>query len=182
MIDARFTKEMRDVLKKLQGAEFVGYSTAKGCPNVFYSGIVNLQTSNGQIKISNKAKQIPWFKGKELSDREEIFAFHCEETPMHCREKDENFISVREKIEGIEIITDKVEIPEKAYKITLDMAVIFYVGSHRYMISRGFYFTEYLELSLDQNYDAIYSLKQALEDWNNSGEWMVTIERVVEKL
>ena len=182
MIDARFTKEMRDVLKKLQGAEFVGYSKVEGCPNVFYNGIVNLQTSNGQLKISNKAKQIPWFKNKELSNVEEIFTFHCEEPRMYCQGKDEKFIFVREKIERIEIITDKVEILEKAYKITLDMALIFYVGGHRYMISRGFYFTECLELYVDQSYEAIYSVKQAMEDWNNFGEWTVTIERVVEKL
>ena len=130
-------------------------------------------------KISNKEKQIPWFQNKDLNDREDIFCFHCEK---FCCMQNVDTVLVQEKIENIELITDYIKIPQKEYEIVLDMALIISTRMHRYVISRGWYFEECLDINVDKNYDDIYPLKQVVEEWDNYGEWKVDVKRVVEKL
>ncbi len=180
MIEARFTSEMKDVLKGLKGFELVGYSaTELYMGETVYDGKIYLHVGDSTIKISNEEKQIPWFKNKDLSDRENIFCFHCEK--FGCIQKMDTVL-VQEKIENIELITDYIKIPQEEYEIALDMALIIETNKHRYMFSRGWYFDESLEISVDKNYDDIYPIKQAVEEWNNFGEWEVDIKRVIGKL
>ncbi len=179
MIEARFTSEMREMLKSLKGFELVGYSaTELYAGKTVHDGNVYLHVGGGTIRISNKEKQIPWFRNKDLSDIEEIFSFSCVET----FEQGEQTIAIKERIEEVELITDYIKIPQKNYEIALDMALIIVTEAHRYVISRGWHFGEYLDINVDKDYDDMYSAKQAVEEWNNFGEWEVEVNRVIQQL
>ena len=175
MIEARFTNEMKDILKKLIGTEFICYSSSAMYEGeTVNDGIVYIHASNLSIKISNAEKQIAWFQNNNVGTVEDIFSFHCEEA---FEKTNQEVVFVREKIEKIELITDFLKIPEKNYEIALDMALIIVTEAHRYVISRGWHFGEYLDINVDKNYDDIYPVKQVVEEWNNFGEWEVIIER-----
>ena len=179
MIEARFTYKMKELLKGLKGCELVGISATEFfAGETVHDGKVYLCVGDRIIKISNESKKISWFKHKDLSEIEEIFSFSCEKTFEQGKQK----ILIQDTIEKVSLITDYITIPQKNYEIALDMAVIIGMGSHKYIISRGWYFGEYLDISVDKNYDDIYSLAQVVEDWNNFGEWKVDIKRVVEEL
>ncbi|MBQ8323030.1 MAG: hypothetical protein IJX91_03605 [Clostridia bacterium] len=75
MIEARFTSEMRNILKKLKGAEFICYSASEiYAGETIYDGVIYIRANNISIKVSNEEMQIPWFKHKDLSSVENIFA------------------------------------------------------------------------------------------------------------
>jgi len=179
MIEARLTSEMKEVLKRLKGVAFVGYSATEFyAGETVHDGKIYLRVGDGTIKISNEEKEIPWFKNKDTSDWEEIFSFSCTETI----EEGEQKISLKETIEKVKIITDYIKIPQKNYEIALDMAVIIVTEAHRYIISRGWHFEESLDINVDKNFDEIYPVAQILEEWNNFGEWEVEVNRVVQEL
>lgn len=178
MILVRLTNEMKDLLKKLKGKTFVGYSATEIYQGeTVYDGIIYVQTDSVFIKISNKEIEIPWFG--EGNKTEHIFSFHCEEVEeiFGIRES-----VVKENIEKIELVNDTIKIPTQNYEITLDMAVIISTKTHKYIISRGWMFGEYLDVNVDKNLDAIYSVAQVVEEWNNFGEWEVFVERTIEQL
>ncbi|MBQ8375272.1 MAG: hypothetical protein IJX98_06865 [Clostridia bacterium] len=180
MIKAGFTTEMKNILKKLKGAEFICYSASKfHAGETVHDGVIYIHANNVSIKVSNEEMQIPWFNHKELNTIEDIFVFHCEETFEKARK---NVVFVQEKIEEMELIADCVKIPKEEYEITLDMALIIITKAHRYVLSRGWYFGESLSIDVDKNYDEIYPIKQVVEEWNNFGEWEVKVNRVIEKL
>ena len=179
MVEARFTNKMKDVLKSLKGFELVGYSATEFyAGETVHDGKVYLHVGDRTIKISNEGKQIPWFKHSELGDWEEIFSFSCEETFEKRKQK----MVIKESIEKVEIVTDYIKIPQKNYEISLDMAVIIATKAHRYVISRGWHFGEYLDVNLDKNFDEIYPVARVLEDWNNFGEWEVEVKRIIQEL
>lgn len=180
MINARFTLEMKDILKKMKGAEFLCYSASEiYAGETIHDGGIYLQTSNVLVKISNVERSIPWFKHKYLSDRENIFCFHCEEVGQ---KQGSDTVFVREKIENIELVTDYIKILQAEYEIALDMALIITTSKRRYVISRGWHFGEYLDINTDKDYNDIYPVQQVIEEWNNFGEWEVNVERKIEKL
>lgn len=179
MIEARFTSEMRDILKEVIGVELIGYSaSAIYAGETVHDGEIYFHFSDRTIKIFNETRKISWFKHKDLSDVEDIFSFSCTETIEEAKQKK----LVQERIEKIEIITDYIKIPKKNYDIALDMALIIVTSGHRYMISRGWQFGEYLDINIDKNYDEIYSVEQVIEDWNNFGEWEVAVVRGIQQL
>ena len=179
MIEARFASGMKEMLKAMEGAEFAGYSATEFYEKeTVHDGKIYLHIDDKTIKISNEVKEIPWFNHKDLSNSEEIFSFSCAETS----EQGEQKVLVKETIESIEIITDYIKIPQNNYEIVLDMALIIVTGEHRYMISRGWHFGDYLDINVDKNYDKIYPVSQVVAEWNNYGEWEVIVERCVEEL
>lgn len=179
MIEARFTTEMRGLLKSLKGLEFVGYSATEFYEGkTVFDGKVYLHIGDSTIKVFNESKRISWFKSKDLSDLEEIFSFACIRT---C-EQGQQTILIKEEIEEIKIVTDYIKIPQKNYEIILDMALIVETTAHKYIISRGWFFGEYLDVLVDKNLDDEYSTMRVIEDWNNDGEWDVDVKRIVEKL
>ena len=164
----------------MKGFELVGYSATEFyAGKTVHDGKVYLHVGDSTIKISNEEKQITWFKNKDLSDRENIFCFHCEK--FGCVQKVDTVL-IQEKIENIELVTDYIKIPQKEYEIALDMALIIVTGMRRYVISRGWYFEECLDINVDKNYDDIYSINQVVEEWDNYGEWKVDVKRVIEEL
>lgn len=177
MIEARFSPQMKEILKKLKGEEFISYGSKEiSVDGSAYNGAINLQTSNVTLRISNEGKQIPWFKGET---KEEVFSFSCEKIDVL---KDGKVIFVKEKIDEVSLIYDTITIPEKNYQIVFDMALIIKTEKHLYLISREWHFLECLNINLDKDYDDIYPIKKVMEDWNNFGNWQVDVDRKVERL
>lgn len=136
-----------------------------------------MHVDNVTMKLSNEEKRIPWFKNGDLSE-EEIFSFVCEKTVEQGKQK----IFIKEKINKVKIITDYIKIPQENYEIALDMAVTIETEAHQYVISRGWYFGQYLDVFVDKNLADDYPVGREAEDWSNGGEWKVVVKRVVHEL
>ncbi|MBQ7340406.1 MAG: hypothetical protein IJW43_06100 [Clostridia bacterium] len=180
MINARFSSEMRGIIRKIINEQFVGYKVKEiDERGTITDGIIHIFTENLSLIISNEEKKIPWFDSQSLSSEEQICVFQCVNGDKKQRQ---DIMVVNEKIKKIEIITDYIKIPTKKYEIALDMALIIKTDMHEYMISRGWYFEECLTISKDKDLEDVYSIKQVQEEWNNFGEWEVFVERRIEEL
>lgn len=82
----------------------------------------------------------------------------------------------------MQIVSDKIIIPNENYEIVLDMAGIITTNSHEYVFSREWHFGQYLRINVDNNFDEIYPLTKVKEEWNNFGKWDVDVKRTVEEL
>ena len=62
------------------------------------------------------------------------------------------------------------------------MAVIIETENHKYIFSRGWFFSETIDISVDEEFDNIYPISKVVEDWADEGENKVNVVRTIKKL
>lgn len=57
------------------------------------------------------------------------------------------------------------------------MAVVIETEKHKYMFSRGWFFSEVITISQDKSLDDVYPIQRVIEDWNDDGNRAVAVHR-----
>lgn len=175
MINARFTLQMLQEMAKLKGEIFVSYECAENFGTTY--GNARINTQHFSIEFLNEVREMLLF-----GEAEEISMFSCavksKEEPFqpYCEEPYETFV-VNEKIGKISIINDQISVNDGEYDISFDMAVVIETEKHRYMFSRGWFFSEVITISQDKSLDDVYPIQRVIEDWNDDGARTVAVHR-----
>ena len=75
------------------------------------------------------------------------------------------------------IITDEISVGNGEYEIVFDTALIIKTKYQTIMFSRDVWFSEVINISDNENYDIVYPIDTVIEDWNNEGDYEVTVKR-----
>ncbi len=115
----------------------------------------------------------------EISNREDMEGFDDEYESSHftcsyveefipiVNKKDINTMSINELIKEVSIISDLIDIDSQDYHIDYDMAIEIVTNQHKYVISRGYYYSEIITISVDKEMDEIYPISKVIEDWQD---------------
>lgn len=180
MIQATLNKEMIDLLKKLISSRFTSYECAKKYNTTY--GNMRINTDKASVELSNIQKTIPFFDIEE-----DIAVLECfksdpnTEFKPYCIEPFEQY-EVDEIITEIKIVNDIIDVNHGEYKISFDRAVIFKTDKSTLMFSRDIWFSEVINISENEDYDAVYSIDEAVEAWSNDGDNKVDIIRTIKVL
>ena len=99
----------------------------------------------------------------------------------YCEEKSEKH-TINENVISVSIIEDSVSVNDGEYDIAFDMAVVIKTDKHSYMFSRGWFFSETIDISVDKEFNEIYPINRVVKDWSEDGENKVDVSRNVRKL
>ncbi len=129
----------------------------------------NMCFGNLAIKIDGKLIEISNYEDMEGWDEEyESAHFACKyvDDYIPCVNNVETkIINIDEIIQEINIIYD--EIDDEFHKFNYDMAIEILTEQHKYVISRGYYYSEIMTISVDKEMDEIYPVSQVIEDWQD---------------
>ena len=183
MVKAKFTFEMREILKNMKGKTFKSY---EGAPERFrghieFYGNVRINLGRESIDFTN-LEQPTEFAGTI----EDVSCFACEKA-----EKNSEFqpylagphlvYMVNERIKSVAIVVDRVFVPDEDYEIEFDMALVVRTTHNVYTFTRGWYYWESIEVFVDKDKEMPYPVEQAQGDWDNIQNG-VTITRRIEEL
>lgn len=175
MIKAKFTSKMRDSLRKLIGDSLISYNGA--FMNQTAYGNVQLNTKHFSLELRNEVRALPLF-----AEVEDISSFSCVTKPAgftfepYCKEPWKT-VMVDEKITDVSIISDTITVNNNEYSISFDMAVIITTENHQFVFSRGWFFSETIDASVDKNFNDIYPICRVIADWNDDGNRKVSVIR-----
>lgn len=180
MINAKLSSNMLSTLKSLIGNHLISCDGAFN-NNVAY-GNIQINTDLGSVEINNAVTTLPYF-----DEQEDISIFTCTASQINKNFKpfcDEPYttIPINEKIIGISIINDSIFVEQEHYAINFDMAIIIQTIGHSYVISRDWFFSETITLSIDEDFDDVYPISRVISDWNNDGEYTVSVTRTKHSL
>ena len=168
MVQAKFTSEMIDCLRKLIGESFVSYDGA--IMNQTAYGNLQLNTEHFSVELRNEVHPFSCIFKRAGT----IFEPFCEE-PWKT-------VPINEKITGVSIVSDTVIVNDDEYAITFDMAVIIKTEKHQYSFSRNWFFSETINLSVDKGLDDVYPISRVIADWNDDGNRRVSVQRSIVSL
>ena len=115
----------------------------------------------------------------EISNREDMEGFDEDYESSHftCRYVDKfipvvnkidvKIMPINEVVKDINIINDLIDVDSQDYHIDYDMAIEIVTDQHKYVISRGYYYSEIITISVDKEMDEIYPMSQVIEDWQD---------------
>lgn len=183
MVEAKFTDEMRDILRGMKGKTFKSY---EGAPERFRRD----QEFYGNIRINLGRESIDFTNLEQPTDFagaiEDVSCFKCKKA-----EKDSAFepyttfphliYMVNERIKSVALVIDKVYVPAEDYEIEFDMALVIRTAHSVYTFTRGWYYWESIEVNVDRDKEMPYPIEQVQTDWDNIQE-NVTIKRRIEEL
>lgn len=181
MIKAKFSNEMLKIMKSMVGKVFCSYECGNMVPNQAY-GNLQINLDDFAIEILNEVKEFPFFDSTE-----DISHFSCrrkllnESFKPYCVEPSEEHW-INETILSVHIIEDNIYINNGEYVISFDMAIIIETSKHKYMFSRGWFFSETIDISVDEDIDDVYPQSRVVEDWSDEGENIVKVIRTSIKL
>lgn len=183
MIEAKFSPDMRETIKRMKGKTFKSYEGVpefQKMPVEFYG---NFRINLGQEAISFTNLERPTqFPGTV----EEVSCFECEKV-----EKESIFepylagphlvYMVNERIKSVAIVIDKIHVPDEDYDIEFDMALVIRTTHSVYTFTRGWYYWESIEVNIDKEKEMPYPIEDVQTDWDNIQN-NVTIQRRIEEL
>ena len=182
MVEAKFTPEMREILKGMKGKTFKSYEGSplfQGRPIVF-EGNCRINLGREAIVLSNFEK-VTQFPGST----EDVTCFQCEKM-----NKDEAFTPylnsnhlvymVNERIKSVAIAVDTVSVDGGDFEIEFDMSLMIRTSHSVYTFTRGWYYDEGIYLYVDQ-VDRPYDIDEEVEDWKNI-DHVAKISRRIEEL
>lgn len=181
MVTARFSSEMIAMLKRVVGDDFCAYSCGSVAFDETY-GNLRMDFGKASLELSNLVRELPFYDATE-----DISCFTCESKRSnepfkpYCDEPSETY-SVNEKVVSVHLVNDVISVNDGEYEITFDMAVVIETVGHRYVFSRGWFFSETIQISVDMEFDEIYPVERVMEDWSDEGENQVRVRRSVRKL
>ena len=185
MVSAKFTSEMRQMLKNMVGKIFVSYEYLKenNLPNQTY-GNLRIHMEDCAIDLTNEEKTFPFFDG-----REDMSCFSCKRVdknvpfqPFVVTDARTVAYEVGEQIARVEIMNDTININQGEYVISFDTALIIQTTSHIYMFARGLWFSEIISIRSDDDYEKVLSMEKLIDSWSNEGEDSVKIKRTITSL
>ena len=181
MIQARFTKEMINILKSCIGEKLLSYEYGVSLPGEAY-GNLKLNFDTFSIELLNEVKETPFF-----DETEEISSFSCKKikanTPFepYCKET-VSLVEINEKVRCVSVVTDCISVNRGEYEIVFDMALVVQTENQQYIFSRGWFFGEVITHFADKNTDCIYPVETVIEDWSDEGKNEVLVSREVKLL
>ena len=182
MVKAIFTAEMRKTLKSMIGQKFISYECENSDGPTMTYGNFRINAEEGSFDISNETKDFSFFDAEE-----DVACFSCEKAEPGSEYvpgviTESRVVPVQEEIRSVAVITDMIDVNNGEYQITFDQALIVRTDSKVYMFSKEIWFSEMINISDSEDYDSIYPISSVIEDWNNEGEYMVTVKRTKEEL
>lgn len=181
MIKAKFSSEMLKIIKSMVGKVFCSYECGNMVPDEAY-GNLQINLDDFAIEILNEVKELPFYDSTE-----DISYFTCEKKSLnesfkpYCEEPSEKHL-INENILSVYIIEDSISINGGEYDINFDMAIIIETNKHKYVFSRGWFFSETIDIAVDKEFDDIYPISRVVEDWSDDGENKVNVIRTRKKL
>ena len=182
MEKAIFNAEMRNILKSIIGKTFVSYECEDSDgPNMTY-GNFRINTDVEAIDVSNETKVMPFFDAEE-----DVACFACiKADPGNPYVPDvvtsTRTVPVQGIIRAVSLVNDAINVNNGEYQITFDQALIIRTDDRIFMFSKDIWFSEMIKISDTDDYDNIYPIASVIEDWNNDGEYIVTVNRTREDL
>ena len=181
MVKAKLSDKMIKILKDTVGKTFCSYECGNIAMGAVY-GNVQINMDNCAIEIVNEAKELPFYDSTE-----DISHFVCRKKLLnepfkpYCEEKSEKH-TINENVISVSIIEDSVSVNDGESDIAFDMAVVIKTDKHSYMFSRGWFFSEIIDISVDKEFNEIYPINRVVKDWSEDGENKVDVSRNVRKL
>ena len=182
MIDMRFTQEMVDIISSMKNRTIISYQCAEIDDWSRTYGNFRINLEGYSIEFTNKIKEVPFFGATE-----DVAGFECKQidpktayTPGIIREI--QVVPVEEKVQSVEIITDKINVNHGEYEIAFDNAIIIRTEYQIIMFSRDIWFSETINISDNDDYDSVYPIASVIEHWNNDGEYDVKVKRTKKTL
>ena len=157
-----FNDEMIKILDSQINKEFecIIYEDSSG-DNMCFGNLV-LKVDGKLIEISNYEDMDGWDEDYESAH------FTCKYVDNYIPRVNNvgtKHIDINETIQGINVIYDEVD--DEFYKFNYDMAIEIVTDHHKYVISRGYYYSEIITISVDKEMDEIYPVSQVIEDWQD---------------
>ena len=178
MIEVKFDNKMIKTLSQMIGKQFVSYKCGADTKQFLRSyGNILFILKDFSVELTNYQCAFPFFDRIEdvacfscrLMNESEIFIPCCDEKVIE--------ISINEKIKGIQIVNDTIFVKEENYEISIDNALILMCEENTYIFSRDIWFSETIDIDKNKDINDIYPIKKVIEDWNNDGEYTVTVKR-----
>lgn len=181
MVEAKFSSEMIGFIKGMVGSVFCSYECGSMVPNEAY-GNLQINLDKFSVELLNEVKELPFYDSTE-----DISCFTCKRKSLsesfqpYCEEPSEKHF-INENVLSVYIVDDSISINGGEYDIDFDMAIIIETDKHKYIFSRGWFFGETIDISIDKEFDDIYPINKVVEDWSDEGDDRVTVVRNVRKL
>lgn len=179
MVQAVFTKEMKDILETMKGKTFCSYECHKTDATRIY-GKCRLNMGTFAIDLYNYTQGLP-FPG--YFEEEDIAVFTCESvdknsifTPCEIGASSHIYL-VGEKIKSVEVVNDTICIDDGEYEITMDQALIIKTNENVYSFYKDWMFSEIINVQADRNNPVIYDVENVKADWDDDGQSKVDIIR-----
>ncbi len=168
-----------DIIKILQdsiGKVFTSFEYGAGEAKFSRAyGNVRLNFTGVSLDVSNIEETVNVF-----GETDDISSFKCVVSKhkfVPYIEEDTVKTDVNEIVTGIEIVEDTININGGEQIIIFDQAIIVKTEKSIYMFSRDWQYSELITVSNTEDYDSVYSLNKVKSDWNNFGEYRVTVKR-----
>ena len=177
MLRKVFSKKDLALFKSIVGSQFISYECGIG--EIQFSrayGNMRLNFSDRSIELQNietpttyrdVTDDISGFSCRTCSINEEFKPYIEEETVV---------TEISEMVTGVEVVEDTISI-NNSCKICFSSAVIIRTQINSYMFCRTYQYNENIFFNKSEDYDAIYPIHKVIEDWNNEGEYQVSVER-----
>ena len=157
-----FDKDMIKMLKNQIGRNIdcIMYEGSSGNNTSF--GDLAVKIEDVLVEISNHEDMDGWDEEYDSSH----FACEVIDEYIPCVNHAElKTIEINEMIKNINIIYD--EIQNDYYNFNYDMGLEIITENHKYLISRDYYYSEILTISIDKDLDDIYPVSKVIDDWKD---------------
>lgn len=181
IVKAKFSSEMLKNIKDMVGKVFFSYECGNMVLDEVY-GNIQINLDNFSIEILNETNEMPFYDLME-----DISYFTCKKKSLnksfrpYCGEKSEKHM-INDTIMAVYIVDDNISINNGEYDIDFDMAIIIETSKHKYTFSRGWFFSETINISVDKEFDEVYPISKVVEDWSDEGYNQVKVIRNINLL
>ena len=177
MVYAGFTEDMKTMLSKLKGTEFIAYECVQGGAFPQTYGNLRICLEDYNVDLLNEQKALPLF-----DTIDGIACFSCKVVPIASLptalpDVKLTKFPVNEIITGVEIVQDHITVNCNQYDLVMDVALIIKTTSEVYMFARDIWFSEVITIMLDDDYDKVFTIKEVEESFTNHPNDSVTVVR-----
>ena len=175
--NAKFTIDMQDILKEMKGKTFKSIECFKTTTDSVY-GKCRLNLGTFAVDLYNYIHTMPFFGALE-----DIPFFTCERMDKKsifkpCEQgRTAHVYMIDEKIIGVEIVNDLINVNHGEYEISLDQALIIRTKYNVYSFYKSWMYSELINLSSDQENAFVYDLDKVKYDWSGRGADPIEVVR-----
>lgn len=174
-----FNSDMQNILKTIIGKNNISIEYVGNDINQAFGNLV-INTNEKIIEISN----IEDMNG--FDEEYDSSHFSCKFVDNYIpilKNKNLNKNYIKDTITDINIIYDIIDIDEYNLHIKYDMGLEIVTEEHKYLISRGYFYSEIIDINIDSNLDDVYSIKKVVEDYQNEdNSLLISVKRLKKKI
>lgn len=168
-----YDNNMIEILKSIIGKKFE-YIEFTNKEKMVSFGNVALNVDGQLIEISNHEDDKGWDEDYDSAH------FECKIISEYEPTVTKSIVSklnIQEIIKDVNIIYD--EITNEYYNFNYDMALEIITENHKYLISRGWFYSEDISINIDTEFDSIYPVSKVEDDWNadSDGDYITKVNR-----